>query len=73
MTQEEGRAAAYLESCARRQAYQATLSRGRGGSEGARRQVDEGWDALRPDGAQKYEPKRLAEARKVAGCEDEES
>lgn len=69
MTEEEERAATYLESCARRRGFQAALSRDLRGSEDARRRVDESWDARRPDGAMRYEPKRLAEARKVARCE----
>lgn len=68
---EEERAAAYLESCARQKAYQSARERGLRGSESARRRVDEAWDAMRSEPV--WEPKRLKEARKVVerlGCED---
>lgn len=71
MTEEEERAARYLESCARRKAYRSARERDLRGSEAARKSVDEAWDAMRsnPD----YEPRRLTEARRVAeraGCDD---
>lgn len=71
MTDEEERAAAYLESCARRKSYQSARERGLRGSEGARHRVDLAWDAMRAEPV--WEPKRLKEARKVAealGCDD---
>lgn len=71
MTNEEERAAAYLESCAKRKMYQSARERGLRGSEAARRRVDVAWDALRAEPV--WEPKRLKEARKAAealGCED---
>lgn len=71
MTDEEERAVAYLESCARRKAYRSARERGLRGSESARRGVDEAWDAMRAEPL--YEPKRLTEARRTAerlGCDD---
>lgn len=71
MTDEEERAARHLESCARRRAYESANARRLRGSEAARREADEAWDALRVEPV--YEPRRLKEARRESerlGCDD---
>jgi hypothetical protein len=71
VTEEEERAAAYLESCARRKAYESANARRLKGSEAARVGAEKAWDALRTE--PRREPRRLAEARRQAdrvGCDD---